>query len=449
MPVGPATGMARWAGAPTARLSRRRRSAITALAARLGASGDNDVDEEELMLEVAVIGGGPAGLMAAGTLAEGGAAVTVYEAKPSVGRKFLLAGRSGLNLTHAEPLERFVARYGAQAERFARYVGAFTPDDLRAWLAGLGIDSYVGTSGRVFPKDFKASITLRAWLRDLAARNVVLRPRHRWLGFSEDGALLFDHEGERLVRRADAVVLALGGASWPRMGSDAAWVPVLAARGVTVNPFRPANCGFTAGWSQHFRDRHEGEPLKNVALSLGDHTAVGELSLTRYGVEGGCVYALGAVIRDAIDAAGRAVVRVDLKRDLTAEQIRARLDKTPRGRDSLSNHLRKALRLSGAAFGLLRECCPAEALAGPAALAQAIKAVPLTLTGTRPIEEAISSAGGIAFSELDEGLMLKRLPGIFAVGEMLDWEAPTGGYLLQGCFSTGRWAARSLLERFG
>ncbi len=387
--------------------------------------------------KVVVIGGGPAGLMAATAAAQGGAEVEVFEAKPSVGRKFLLAGRSGLNLTHSEPRERFLARYGERSEVFARFLDAFSPEDLRIFLGRLGVETFIGSSGRVFPKEFKASATLRAWLAHLAELGVSLRTRHRWLGWDGDGALIFDSAEGRIIRRPDATILALGGASWPRMGSDAAWVSLLEEKGVRVAPLEASNCGVEVAWSEPLRERFAGQPLKNVVLSCGGQEAGGEIVITRYGLEGGTVYALSAVLREQLRRQGHGVLRIDLKRDLGQEEILRRLSQG-RGAASLPNHLKKALKLPPPSYSLIRDCAP-EALADPAKLAAAIKALPVRVEALRPVEEAISTAGGIAFDELTEALELKKLPSVFACGEMLDWDAPTGGYLLQGCFSTGWW----------
>jgi uncharacterized flavoprotein (TIGR03862 family) len=396
---------------------------------------------------VAVIGGGPAGLMAAFVLARQGVRVTIFDAMPSVGRKFLLAGRGGLNLTHSEPLPDFVARYGARAGWFERHLNRFSPTDLRAWATDLGVETFVGSSGRVFPVSFKASPLLRAWLRRLGELGVTLRTRHRWVGFTDTGAPLFEcPDGGPTAVPADAVILALGGASWPRLGSDGNWVAILAAAGVRIAPLRPSNCGFDVPWSALFLERFEGQPLKNLALRFGDRTVRGELIVTRTGIEGGGVYALSPPLRDAVEREGHAVLHLDLWPQLSAEQIAARLAK-PRGSQSLSNWLRKTLGLTGPVAALLREFGGGDLLTGPARIADRLKNFPLPVTGIRPIERAISTAGGIDLDDLDEGLMLRRLPGVFAAGEMLDWEAPTGGYLLQGCFSTGVSAADGVLRR--
>jgi hypothetical protein len=388
--------------------------------------------------DACVVGGGPAGLMAAEVLARAGHRVILADAMPSVGRKFLLAGKGGLNLTHAEPLPAFTARYGAEAERFAGLLADFGPQALRDWAAGLGIETFVGTSGRVFPAAFKAAPLLRAWVRRLRELGVQFLPRHRWQGFAEDGALRFaTPDGERRIA-ARATILALGGASWPRLGADGGWVAILSGWGCAVTPLRPANCGFLASWSAPLA-AHAGTPLKNIALHFGERVARGEMVISADGIEGGAVYALSAPLRDAIDRDGQALALLDLKPDLDLAAITQRLAK-PRGRLSLSNWLRKSVNLTPAAVAVLREGAAPGSLDHPATLAQRIKAAPLRLSGVRPLAEAISTAGGLAFAEVDEQLMLTRRPGVFAAGEMLDWEAPTGGYLLTGCFASGRQA---------
>lgn len=398
---------------------------------------------------VAVIGGGPAGLMAAEVLAGGGAAVDLYDAMPSVGRKFLMAGKGGLNITHAEPREAFLSRYGAARGRLAPLLAAFGPEELRPWMAGLGIDSFVGTSGRVFPAGMKAAPLLRAWLRRLREAGVAFHPRHRWLGFAPDGALRFlAPDGERSAR-PDALVLALGGGSWSRLGSDGAWVPLLAAKGVAIAPLRPANCGFDVGWSAHFRGRFAGHPVKPVVACFTDaagrsYRRQGECVVTEGGLEGGVICALAAPLRDAIAAHGQATLHLDLAPGRSPERVAAEVAH-PRGSRSLSSHLQSRVGIAGVKAGLLRECLPAEDFHDPQRLARAIKALPVVLKSPRPLDEAISSAGGVAFEGLDEGLMLKRLPGVFCAGEMLDWEAPTGGYLLTACFATGRAAGQGAL----
>ncbi|HEY3950865.1 TIGR03862 family flavoprotein [Phenylobacterium sp.] len=396
---------------------------------------------------VAVVGGGPAGLMAAETLAKAGCAVTIYERMPSVGRKFLLAGRGGLNLTHSEPLEAFLGRYGEAAPRLAPLIEAFAPAALTAWAEGLGQATFVGSSGRVFPKAMKASPLLRAWLRRLAELGVAVRTRHDWTGWTADGVLnLRTPDGEVAVR-PDATILALGGASWPRLGANGDWAERLAAEGAQVTPLRPANAGFDLAWSEVFRERFAGAPLKGVALTFGRTRLRGEALVTRHGLEGGGVYALSAQLREAVAAEGSARLWIDLRPEAREAELAQRIAATPAGQ-SLSNRLRKA-GLSPVEIGLLREAHGKDLPPDPTALAKAIKGAPLTLAAMRPIARAISTAGGLAFAGLDEQLMLKARPGVFAAGEMLDWEAPTGGYLLQACFASGVAAARGALAWLG
>ncbi|WP_105102446.1 TIGR03862 family flavoprotein [Microbulbifer pacificus] len=396
---------------------------------------------------VAVIGGGPAGLMVAEVLATGGARVALYDAMPSVGRKFLLAGVGGMNITHSEPKDAFLSRYGERRAEVARLLEDFDAEVLRNWIHGLGIDTFVGTSGRVFPTDMKAAPLLRAWLKRLREQGVVIHTRHRWLGWSELGALrVATPQGEQQVN-ADAVVLALGGGSWPRLGSDGSWTSLLQARGVELTPLAPSNCGFEVeGWSEHLRQKFAGAPLKNVALCVdGEPPRTGEFVLTEGGIEGSLVYALSAPIRRRIEQQGAARVLLDLLPQIPQDRLTTALAK-PRGKQSLAKHLHRQAGLGGVKAALLRELAPREAFTDPASLAPWIKALPVDLVRARPIEEAISSAGGVPFTELDHGLMLKSLPGVFCAGEMLDWEAPTGGYLLTACFASGRVAARGALR---
>ncbi len=403
------------------------------------------------MHTVTIIGGGPAGLMAAEVIAASGAArVDVYDAMPSVGRKFLMAGKGGLNLTHSEPLEPFLARYGMRRTQVEPWLSAMGPEALRVWAHALGVETFVGSSGRVFPKEMKAAPLLRAWLRRLRAAGVVFHMRHRWVGWHADGALQFDTPQGMAQINADAAVLALGGGSWARLGSDGAWTALLGDRGVTISPLRPANCGFDCAWSEHFRTRFAGQPVKSVVASFSDdqgeiHRQQSEFMVTDSGVEGGLIYALSAPLRDAIAARGHATLHLDLAplrdlprltRDLSAS----------RGKRSLSNHLQHQANIAGIKAGLLREVATAADLADGARLATLIKALPLKLTAPRPLDEAISSAGGIAFDALDEHLMLRAMPGVFCAGEMLDWEAPTGGYLLTACFASGRAAGAGAVD---
>jgi uncharacterized flavoprotein (TIGR03862 family) len=399
--------------------------------------------------QVVVIGAGPAGLMAAEVLGRAGIAVTIYDGMASAGRKFLMAGRGGLNLTHSESLPAFVTRYREAAPHLARAVTDFPPAALRAWSEELGQPTFVGSSGRVFPNAFKASPLLRAWLRRLGSIGVKLELRHRWTGWDQDGRLLFQTaDGERAID-ARATVLALGGASWPRLGSDAAWAKTLNTKGVRISPLKPANCGFTASWSAIFRDRFEGQPLKAVELSFGSHSLRGEAMITRRGIEGGAIYALSAELREAIATSGRAKIDVALRPDVKTGDLIVRLS-APRGKQTFSNWLRKAAQISPVGIGLMQEAAISSGVRlsslTAADLATRINAVPIQLDGVDPIARAISSAGGVCFSEIDSQFMIRRLPGVFVAGEMLDWEAPTGGYLLQACFATGAAAGRGVLN---
>jgi uncharacterized flavoprotein (TIGR03862 family) len=398
---------------------------------------------------IAVIGAGPAGLLAAEVLAQGGAGVTVYDSMPSAGRKFLMAGRGGLNLTHSEALPAFLARYRKATPHLAPAITAFPPDALRAWSEELGQPTFIGSSGRVFPQAFKASPLLRAWLRRLDAMGVQFKLRHRWTGWDEDGRLLFQAADGPHAVDANATVLAVGGASWPRLGSDGAWVETLVAKGVRISPLRSANCGFTVAWSDIFRDRFEGQPLKGIELSFGSHRVRGEAVITRGGIEGGAIYALSAELRETIVDSGHAILNIALRPELKMDELVARLS-APKGKQSFSNFLRKAAHLSPVAIGLLQEAATVSGASlsslSTASLAGLVNAVPIKLTGTAPIARAISTAGGISFDELDADFMIRRLPGVFAAGEMLDWEAPTGGYLLQASFAMGAAAGRGALK---
>lgn len=390
---------------------------------------------------IAVIGAGPAGLMAAEILSAAGLAVTVYDRMPSVARKLLIAGRGGLNLTHSEPLDRFKARYGAAAGRLASIIDAFPPKALIEWAEALGQPTFVGTSGRVFPKSLKASPLLRAWLARLNAQGVVIKTRHDWQGWNETGDLVFANNA---TAKPDVTILALGGASWPRLGSNGAWTNILIKQGVPVTPLRPANVGFTVAWSEPFR-RFEGEPLKGIALTFEGRTVRGEAMITRTGIEGGAVYALSSALREAIDGQGTATLAIDLRPEMTPADLAAKLAR-PRAGESLSNFLRKTINLAPAGINLLREG-HAQLATDATELARQIKSIPLTLTGTQPIDRAISTAGGISLDALDNDLMLRTMPNVYAVGEMLDWEAPTGGYLLQATFATAVTAARAILRK--
>lgn len=397
-----------------------------------------------------VIGGGPAGLMAAEVLLAGGMSVDLYDAMPSVGRKFLLAGKGGLNLTHAEPQHKFLARYGARRHALESMLNAFGATQLRDWVHGLGVETFVGTSQRVFPKEMKAAPLLRAWLHRLRSAGLRIHVRHRWTGWNAEGGLMFSTPHGETAVTASCTVLALGGGSWKRLGSDGAWVPLLEARGIAVAPLQPANSGFEVAWSMHLRERHAGQPVKAVVASLNDaagirHQRNGEFVVSDYGVEGSLIYALSAPLRDTIAAQGHATLCLDLLPDHDAARVLAEVSH-PRGSRSLSSHLQSRLGLKGIKAVLLREVLSAEEMNQAPTLAAAIKTLPLTLTAARPIDEAISSAGGVAFEALDEQLMLKRLPGVFCAGEMLDWEAPTGGYLLTACFASGRAAGAGALR---
>lgn len=394
-----------------------------------------------------VIGAGPAGLMAAENLAERGVEVDVFDAMPSAGRKFLMAGRGGLNITRSEPFERFLACYGTQAERFSAMLSSFGPDDVRHWINDLGIETFVGSSGRVFPEGMKAAPLLRAWLHRLRERGVRFHPRHRWQRLERGGERNFvahfdSPEGPRAVQ-ADAIVLALGGASWPKLGSDGDWITALDTMGIDIAPLRPANCGFNVAWSTHLIERFAGTPVKTVVATwnAGGQTQrrPGEFVVTAHGIEGSLIYWAAAALRDEIEHTGEATLHIDLMPDWSFERV-AQETARPRGARSLSSHLASRLGLKGVKTALLRECATADELADPKRLASAIKSLPLRLIAPRPLDEAISSAGGVRFATLDAQLMHTALPGLFFAGEMLDWEAPTGGYLLTGCLTTGRTA---------
>lgn len=402
--------------------------------------------------DVAIVGAGPAGLIAAETVASAGASVIVYDRMPSVARKFLMAGRGGLNLTHSEPLDIFLSRYGNPSPLLRAAVEAFPPQALRDWAQGLGQDTFIGSSGRVFPKTFKASPLLRAWLARLESLGVRLIVRHRWLGWSEDGALHFETLQEPHVVRPRATILALGGASWPRLGSNGDWCEILSSQGIAIGNLRPANCGFRVAWSQSFRERFEGQPLKNVALGFGTHASRGEIIVTKEGLEGGGIYALSAALREGIAAEGHAILMINLRPDLTLPDIVTRLSRM-RGKQSIATFLRKALALPPPAIGLLHEAAfhrgTRLAALNPNELAGLVCAVPVRLEGAAPLARAISTAGGVSFAEIGPDFSLRRRPDVFVAGEMLDWEAPTGGYLLQASFATGVAAGRGVLARLG
>ncbi len=411
---------------------------------------------------VAIIGGGPAGLMAAEVISARGrfAKVDVYDSMPSVGRKFLMAGKSGLNITHADPFEVFVSRYDKRRTQIEPLLKVFGADELRAWVHSFGIETFVGTSGRVFPTGMKASPLLRAWLTRLNASNVTFHLRHKWTGFLPPQLALAARDGEEsmvmkfvtpdgeVTVKPDAVVLALGGGSWRRLGSDGAWVDWLKQAGAEVEALRPSNCGFDVEWSEHFREKYDGYPIKSVILSFGEFRQQGEFIVTKEGVEGGPIYAASARIRDEIYANGKAIISLDLKPDRTLEWLVDKLSR-PRGKRSLASYLEKSLGIHSVKAGLLREFVSKEDFTNAERLAGLIKALPVPLVAPRPIDEAISSAGGVTFESLDEHLMLRTMPGIFCAGEMLDWEAPTGGYLLTACFSSGYAAGNGVLKWLG
>jgi uncharacterized flavoprotein (TIGR03862 family) len=404
---------------------------------------------------VFIVGGGPAGLMAAEVISAGGVKVDVYDSMPSLGRKFLMAGKSGLNITHSEPFELFVSRYGKRRAQIEPMLKRFGPDELRQWVHGLGIETFVGTSGRVFPAKvaMKASPLLRAWLRRLTDSGVTFHTRHKWTGFLSKAPdagrgrieIRFESsDGEKIVQ-ADAVLLALGGGSWRRLGSDGAWVPWLEQAGARVEPLKPSNCGFDVDWSSHFRERFEGQPVKSVILSFETFRQQGEFIVTREGVEGGLIYSASAVLRDELERNGRAMMRLDLAPDRSYEWLVERLSK-PRGSRTMASHLEKTVGMKGVKAGLLREFVSKEEFPEAGKLASFIKNLPVPLLRTRPIDEAISTAGGVRFESLDEHLMLQSQPGVFCAGEMLDWEAPTGGYLLSACFASGHTAGHGILR---
>lgn len=400
------------------------------------------------MRSVAIVGGGPAGLMAAEVVSARGVKVDVYDSMPSVGRKFLMAGKSGLNITHSDPFDVFASRYGKRRKEIEPLLKQFGADELREWARSLGIETFIGTSGRVFPVGMKASPLLRAWLKRLSDSNVTFHLRHAWTGFLPDRSLRFASPHGEVIVNTDAVVLALGGGSWRRLGSNGAWVDRLKQAGAEVEPLRPANCGFEAEWSDHFREKFEGHPVKSVVLSFGEFRQQGEFIITKEGVEGGLIYSASALMRDEIEANGKAVMLLDLMPNRTLDWLKEKLSR-PQGKRSLASYLEKTLGIKGVKAGLLREFAPKEDFTNGERLAQLIKALPVPLVRTSPLDEAISSAGGVTFESLDENLMLKRSPGVFCAGEMLDWEAPTGGYLLTACFSSGYAAGKGVLKWLG
>ncbi|AMT90930.1 MULTISPECIES: TIGR03862 family flavoprotein [Pseudomonas] len=398
-------------------------------------------------IHVAIIGGGPAGLMAAEVLGEAGIRVDVYDGMPSVGRKFLLAGVGGMNITHSEAYPAFLSRYAERAPQIAPLLRGFDADALCQWIHELGIETFIGSSGRVFPTDMKAAPLLRAWLKRLRDSGVVIHTRHRWLGWNASGALRIASPQGEISVNPDATLLALGGGSWSRLGSDGAWMLTLEQRGVDLAPLQPSNCGFEVqAWSELMVSKFAGAPLKNIAIGLNDDIPrLGECVITATGIEGSLIYALSAPIREEINRYGAAVIHIDLLPGRPVDKLQAALSK-PRGSRSMAKHLHSQVGIDGVKAALLRELTDAETFADPALLARAIKALPLTLVKTRPLDEAISSAGGVRFEAMDERLMLKALPGVFCAGEMLDWEAPTGGYLLTGCFASGRAAGLGIVQ---
>ncbi len=395
-------------------------------------------------VEIAIIGSGPAGLMAAEICAKAGKKPHIFEAMPTPARKFLMAGKSGLNITHNEPLEQFLTRYSEGAEELEPAITAFTPDDITAWANDLGSETFTGSSGHVFPKAMKASPLLRAWLQRLNAYGAYLHTRSRWAGWDSDNLLFETIEGQQTVK-ADAVILALGGTSWPRLGSDGAWQENLKKTGVKTTEFRPSNCGFNVDWSDHFKERNAGTPVKGSVLSFGDRRVKGDFVISGYGIEGSAVYALSAGLRKSIDAGNETTFTLDLTPDRSLKRLTAALSK-PRGKKSFATHLKRMTGLHGVKAGLLREFFGPETFNNPESLAAAIKAVPIKITSPRPIEEAISTAGGIMWQSVDEHLMLKEKAGVFCAGEMIDWDAPTGGYLLTACMAQGKQAANGVLN---
>jgi uncharacterized flavoprotein (TIGR03862 family) len=398
---------------------------------------------------VVVIGGGPAGLMAADVLINGGERVDLYDSMPSVGRKFLVAGKGGLNLTHSESREQFLSHYGPRREFLEPILDKFSPEDLRMWVHELGVDTFVGTSGRVFPVGMKTAPILQSWTQRLRKDGIIFHMHHKWCGWSGDGSLLFETPDGKVMVNPRAAVLALGGGSWARLGSTGTWVPLLVEKGICVAALRPSNCGFDVSWSEHFRTRFEGSPLKSVIVSFIDSRGnisrkQGDVIITKTGLEGSPIYAISAQLRDEIEANESAVIKLDLAPGLSQQRLRDRLS-LPRGSRTLSGHLEKAVNIKGVKADLLREFVPTHTFSDPEKLAAAIKDLPISLIAPRPLDEAISSAGGVLFEELDENLMIRSIPGVFCAGEMLDWEAPTGGYLLTACFASGRTAGLGAL----
>lgn len=401
---------------------------------------------DKLSPHVAIIGGGPAGLMAADALCAKGFSVDLYDSMPSLGRKFLMAGKSGLNLTHAEAFDTFSDRFAVSKSVLAPILNAFPPSAIRDWAANLGVETFVGTSGRVFPTEMKAAPLLRAWLRQLRANGLRINVRHKWMGWDEDGSLMFDTPNGSVQVHPNITVLALGGASWPKLGSDGAWVKWLDSGNVSVTPLKPANCGFEVVWSDHLRQHFQGKPLKGITMTAQGQKAGGECMMTDYGLEGGPIYVLSGILRDTLERDGSAKLEIDLTPDIDEASLVQRLSR-PRGKKSMATHLKRTVGLTGIKSALLYEGADISVINDPARLAGRIKALPLTLRRTRPIAEAISTAGGVAWSDMTESLELKSMRNVYVAGEMLDWDAPTGGYLLSACFATGKWVGEAVASK--